>query len=746
MTQKMEIKVENQAQIKTLIVPVTGMTCAACASSVQTILDKQNGVLECAVNFANESAKIQFDTSLTSPEFLQEKLQQIGYGLILGTPEKAKEQQAILKENHFQKLKKNLIWASILTIPVVIIGMFLMEMPYANWIELALTTPVLLWFGRQFFVNALKQTRAGTANMDTLVALSTGIAFVFSLFNTLFPEFWHHQGLHAHVYYEAAAVVIVFIMLGKLLEENAKSNTSTAIKKLMGLQPKTVWVIENGEEKEIPIAEVQVSDRILIRPGDKIPVDGKVLSGNSFVDESMMSGEPLPVEKSKGSKVFSGTVNQQGSFKFIAEKVGDETFLAQIIQLVQEAQGSKAPVQKLVDKIASIFVPIVIIVAVLTFIMWMIFGGENALTHALLTSVSVLVIACPCALGLATPTAIMVGVGKGAENGILIKDAESLEIAHNVNAIILDKTGTITEGKPSVSDFIWLNESRNETNKSILLSLESLSSHPLAEAVTQHLKAEGVKPLTINTFENVVGKGIRANFDGVKYFVGSPKWIESFVLGIDKQTIISLEKQGKTVVLFANEKEILAIIAIADKIKSTSESAIQQLQNEGIEVFMLTGDNILTAQKVAEEVGIKNVKAGLMPNDKAEFIKQLQKEGKVIAMVGDGINDSQALAQADISIAMGKGSDIAMDVAKMTLISSDLLKIPQALKLSRQTVSTIRQNLFWAFIYNLIGIPLAAGLLYPFNGFLLNPMIAGAAMALSSVSVVSNSIRLKYRH
>lgn len=746
MTQKMESKVENQAQIKTLIVPVTGMTCAACASSVQTILDKQNGVLECAVNFANESAKIQFDTSLTSPEFLQQKLQQIGYGLILGTPEKAKEQQAILKENQHQKLKQNLIWATILTIPVVIIGMFFMEMPYANWIELALTTPVLLWFGRQFFVNALKQTRAGTANMDTLVALSTGIAFIFSLYNTLFPEFWHHRGLHAHVYYEAAAVVIVFIMLGKLLEENAKSNTSTAIKKLMGLQPKTVWVIENGEEKEIPIAEVQVSDRILIRPGDKIPVDGKVLSGNSFVDESMMSGEPLPVEKSKGSKVFSGTVNQQGSFKFIAEKVGDETFLAQIIQLVQEAQGSKAPVQKLVDKIASIFVPIVIIIAMLTFVIWMIFGGENALTHALLTSVSVLVIACPCALGLATPTAIMVGVGKGAENGILIKDAESLEIAHNVNAIILDKTGTITEGKPSVSDLIWLNKPENETYKSILLSLESLSSHPLAEAVTQHLKAEGVKSLTINTFENVVGKGIRANFEGLNYFVGSPKWIESITINLDSEAIISLEKQGKTVVVFANEKEILAIIAITDKIKSTSNIAIQELQEAGIEVFMLTGDNILTAQKVADEVGIKNVKASLMPNDKAEFIKQLQKEGKVVAMVGDGINDSQALAQADISIAMGKGSDIAMDVAKMTLISSDLLKIPQALKLSRQTVSTIRQNLFWAFIYNLIGIPLAAGLLYPFNGFLLNPMIAGAAMALSSVSVVSNSIRLKYRH
>lgn len=734
----------NQPNIKTLVIPVTGMTCAACANSVENILHKQKGVVDSAVNFANESAKIQFDTSLTSPEVLQGKLQEIGYGLILGSPEEAKAQQAILKENSYQQLKKNLIWASILTVPVVIIGMFLMDMPYANWIELAFTTPVLLWFGRQFFINAFKQTRAGSANMDTLVALSTGIAFIFSLYNTLFPEFWHHRGLHAHVYYEASAVVIVFVMLGKLLEENAKSNTSTSIKKLMGLQPKTVWVIDNGEEKEIPIAEVQVSDRILIRPGDKIPVDGKVLSGNSFVDESMMSGEPLPVEKSKGAKVFAGTVNQQGSFKFIAEKVGDTTFLAQIIQLVQEAQGSKAPVQKLVDKIAGIFVPIVLGIAILTFTVWMIFGGENALTHALLTSVSVLVIACPCALGLATPTAIMVGVGKGAENGILIKDAESLEIAHQVNAIILDKTGTITEGKTSVSDVIWTKEAEQGHLKPILLALESLSTHPLAEAVTQHLKADGVKSTNLSAFENVVGKGVKAKVEDSLYYVGSPNWIASIIPNLNTHRIIDLETQGKTVIVFADDKEVFALIAITDKIKTTSATAIKQLQTEGIEVFMLTGDNLLTAQKVATEVGITQVKASLLPNDKAEFIKQLQKKGKVVAMVGDGINDSQALAQADISIAMGKGSDIAMDVAKMTIISSDLVKIPQAITLSRQTVLTIRQNLFWAFIYNLIGIPLAAGVLYPYNGFLLNPMIAGAAMALSSVSVVSNSIRLKY--
>lgn len=725
-----------------MTVPVIGMTCAACASSVENVLSKQEGVLECAVNFANESAQIAFDPYQTTPENLKKSLQAVGYDLILDT-ENASTQQAEIKTNHYQSLKKRVFWASVLTLPVVIIGMFFMDMPYANLIMLVLTTPVLSVFGRSFFVNAWKQARYRKANMDTLVALSTGIAYLFSLFNTLNPDFWHSRGLHAHVYYEAAAVVIVFIMLGKLLEERAKANTSSAIKKLMGLQPRTVWVIENGEEREISISDVRVGDRIIVKPGDKIAVDGKVLSGTSFVDESMISGEPIPVEKSKGNKVYAGTVNQQGSFRFLAEKVGSETLLAQIISMVQHAQGSKAPIQKLTDKIAGIFVPVVISIALVTLLVWILLGGDNATTQGLLAAVTVLVIACPCALGLATPTAIMVGVGKGAENGILIKDAESLELAHRINAVVLDKTGTITEGKPTVSNSIWTIES--PLLKEIAYSIESQSSHPLAEAVVKHMKLEEVKTVPVQHFESITGKGIKALVESETYYMGSPVWMNELGILSHDLPIIQWQSEAKTVIVFANKQQILAVFGITDPIKSTSLQAVESLQSAVIEVFMLTGDNVFTAQKVAGSVGIQHFKAQVLPSDKAAFVAELQQQGKIVAMVGDGINDSHALAQADVSIAMGKGSDIAMDVAKMTLISSDLKKIPQAIQLSKWTVAAIHQNLFWAFIYNLVGIPLAAGVLYPINGFLLNPMIAGAAMALSSVSVVANSLRLKIK-
>jgi Cu2+-exporting ATPase len=471
------------------------------------------------------------------------------------------------------------------------------------------------------------------------------------------------------------------------------------------------------------------------------------MKGVSFVDESMISGEPIAVEKSLGEKVFAGTINQKGSFEFKAEKIGGDTVLAQIIKMVQEAQGSKPPVQKLVDKIAGIFVPVVLLIAILTFISWMLLGNESNLTHALLTSVSVLVIACPCALGLATPTAIMVGIGKGAENNILIKDAESLELAHKVDAIILDKTGTITEGKPVVSDIEWKN-TKNDFfhSRQVLYAMESLSEHPLAEAVTIHLKQEIVSSVALTNFTSITGKGVSANYNGINYYVGNKKLIEEHQINFDEMIFSKAEqwqKNAKTVVYFANETEVLACIAISDKIKSTSKEAIVKLQNKGITVYMLTGDNHQTAAAVANEVGLQHYRAEVMPSEKAAFIKELQSKGHIVAMVGDGINDSHALAQADVSIAMGKGSDIAMDVAKMTLITSDLNMIPKALELSRKTINTIKQNLFWAFIYNLIGIPLAAGLLYPYNGFLLDPMIAGAAMALSSVSVVGNSLRLK---
>jgi Cu2+-exporting ATPase len=511
----------------------------------------------------------------------------------------------------------------------------------------------------------------------------------------------------------------------------------------MGLQPKTVTIVhEGGHQMEMPIASVKVGNTLLVKPGEKIAVDGTVSSGNSFVDESMISGEPIPVEKTKNEKVFAGTINQKGSFQFVADKVGGDTVLAQIIKMVQEAQGSKAPVQKLVDKIAGIFVPIVIIIAILSFITWIILGGENGLTHGMLALVTVLVIACPCALGLATPTAIMAGVGKGAENGILIKDAESLELAKKVNAIILDKTGTITEGRPLVIDTLWLKN--DESQLPVLLSIEKQSEHPLAEAVVKHF--QNITLLPVEHFESITGFGAKAQVSEQTYFIGNAALLKANNISIDlslKNTATNWLTQANTVIYFADGKQTLAIIAIADKIKQTSIDAISQLQAAGIEVYMLTGDNPSTAKAIAKQVGIKNYKAEVLPAHKADFVKELQKQGKVVAMVGDGINDSNALAQADVSIAMGKGSDIAMDVAKMTIISSDLSKIPQAIKLSKHTVATIKQNLFWAFIYNVIGIPIAAGILYPFNGFLLNPMIAGAAMALSSISVVSNSLRLK---
>lgn len=742
---EIEVKKAANGQYKKETFPVLEMTCAACAVSVESMLKSTAGVRAASVNYANQTASVEYDTKQTKPVDLQNSVRAIGYDLVVDVEDpQAVQEEAQLK--HYEAVKQRTIWSIILSIPVVVIGMFFMDMPYGTYISMALTAPVVFYFGRNFFVNAWKQARHGKANMDTLVALSTGIAFVFSVFNTFFPEFWHSRGMHAHVYFEAAAVVIAFISLGKLLEEKAKSNTSSAIKKLMGLQPKTVKAIIDGIEQEIPIAAVKVGYKIQVRPGEKIPLDGVVVTGSSFVDESMISGEPVAVEKKAGEKVFAGTINQKGSFQFQAEKVGGDTILAQIIKMVQQAQGSKAPVQKLVDKIAGIFVPIVIGVAILTFVTWLIIGGDNAFTHALLNSITVLVIACPCALGLATPTAIMVGVGKGAENNILIKDAESLELAHKVNAVILDKTGTITEGKPVVTDLVWAVDQVDAKAKQILFTLELQSEHPLAEAVVNNLKSESITSIPINAFTSITARGVKGTVDSESYFVGNRKLIDEnkVTVSLDIANLADkLQLEAKTVVYFSNSQKVLAVIAIADKIKSTSKAAIDSLRKKGIDVYMLTGDNEQTAKAVASQVGLKHYRAEVLPSDKAEFVKELQAKGKVVAMVGDGINDSHALAQADVSIAMGKGSDIAMDVAKMTLITSDLQSIPKALNLSTKTVMGIKQNLFWAFIYNVIGIPIAAGVLYPINGFLLDPMIAGAAMALSSVSVVGNSLRLR---
>lgn len=753
--------------------PVLGMSCAACAARVDKTLNKQPGVHCAAVNYAAATATVEFDPAQTSAEALQHAVQEAGYDLIITHDEHTADEVEEANARHYRSMKRRTLFAIALAIPIAVIGMGFMDKAWAGWATWILSTPVVFGLGSTFFVNAWKQLKHRSANMDTLVASSTGVAYVFSMFNLFFPDFWLSRGIEPHVYFEAASVIIAFILLGRLLEERAKGNTSQAIRKLMGLQPKTVTLVINEETKlneelssahqenpsfrpegtilhssfkEVPIAQIQPGDLILVKPGERVAVDGTVTEGASYVDESMLSGEPLPVAKQRDAKVYAGTINQKGSFCFRAEKVGTDTLLAKIIHLVQDAQGSKAPVQKLVDKVAAIFVPTIMGIALLSFILWVTLDGENGFTHGLLALVTVLIIACPCALGLATPTAIMVGIGKGAERGILIKDAESLETAKNVNAVVLDKTGTVTEGRPVLSGLQW--KGGDDTKAAILAALEKQSEHPLAEAIVDdaRLQAAGNALPHITEFESLTGRGIKGTCGNTVYYAGNRKLMEEQHISLDKDLLDAADKweaEAQTVVWFAAGTEAQAVIGISDRIKPSSIEAIRTLQSQGIEVYLLTGDNEATAKAIAKGTGIAKYKAGVLPQDKAKFVKQLQSEGKVVAMVGDGINDSAALAQADLSIAMGSGSDIAMDVAKITLISSDLNKITEALRLSRLTVRTIRQNLFWAFIYNIIGVPIAAGVLYPVNGFLLNPMIGGAAMAFSSVSVVTNSLRLR---
>jgi Cu2+-exporting ATPase len=731
------------------IYPVTGMSCASCAARIETFVKTLPGIDNVSVNLADASMKVEFLPDKIAPEEMKKRIKLIGYDIILDET----NSQELKDEAHYQYLKKirrNTTGAAVFSIPLLIISMFFMNILYANFIMMALATPVVFWFGRRFPAGAWKQIKHGSAGMDTLVAISTGIAYLYSVVITLFPDLVQKAGVMPHVYFEASAIIITFILLGRLLEERAKSKTSSALKKLIGLQVKTVTlVLSEGELKEIPISDVNPGDTLLVRPGDKIPVDGLIISGNSFVDESMISGEPVPVEKTSNSGVFAGTINQKGSFRLRAEKTGDETLLAQIIRAVREAQGSKAPVQHLVDKIAGVFVPVVITIALLSGVVWYLSGTENALTHSLLAIVTVLIIACPCALGLATPTAIMVGIGKGADNGILIKDADSLEIAHKINAVVLDKTGTVTMGEPVINNLAWKNNLETEKYSSILYAIQKNSEHPLANPVVVYLENHEIVRSSLSVHvESLTGTGVKAVVDEKEYYIGNRRLLNEFNIIADKELEDSAGKwlkEANTVSYFTDAKQVLAVISIADKLKESSKKAVKQLQDMRIEVHMLTGDNELTARSIASEAGIDSYKAEALPQDKYDYIKQLQKQGKRVAMVGDGINDSQALAQADVSIAMGKGSDIAIDVAKMTIISSDLTKIPRAIRLSGCTVRTIKQNLFWAFIYNIIGIPVAAGLLYPFTGFLLNPMIAGAAMALSSVSVVSNSLRLRYK-
>lgn len=722
--------------------PVLDMSCAACATRVEKTLNRQPGVYHAQVNYAAATATVEYNPQECTPETLKDAIQNAGYDLVIETNAQKEKIAEDAHSRKYRQLKQRTIFSLMLSVPVAIIGMCFMDWTYANYVMWILSTPVVFWLGRDFYRNAWKQLKHRTSNMDTLVAVSTGIAYTFSLFNLFWPEFWLSRGIHPHVYFEAASVIISFILLGRLLEEKAKGNTSEAIKKLMGLQPATVTILTpEGQLKEIPVEQVQQGQRLVVKPGSRIAVDGTVYEGSSYVDESMLTGEPLPTEKIPGAKVYAGTINQKGSFSFIADKVGSETVLAHIIRMVQDAQGSKAPVQQLVDRIAAIFVPTILSIAVLSFLVWIWLDSSNGFTHGLLAAVTVTIIACPCALGLATPTAIMVGIGKGAENGILIKDAESLETARKVNAIVLDKTGTLTEGRPTVTDIS--DPLLQSPLGDVLFTLESASEHPLAQAIVQHQTRQ---LLPMEEFESLTGLGVRGKINGTYYYAGNRRLLETHHLTVSPaltEEAARLSQEAKTVIWLADSQQALGLVAIADRIKPTSKEAVRQLQKMGISTYMLTGDNPETAQRIAAQCGITHFQAEVLPQQKAQFIKDLQKEGKIVAMVGDGINDSAALAQADLSIAMGKGSDIAMDVAKMTLISSDLNKITDAIRLSQATVRTIRENLFWAFIYNLIGIPVAAGILYPINGFLLNPMIAGAAMAMSSVSVVSNSLRLK---
>ncbi|WP_205860406.1 heavy metal translocating P-type ATPase [Polaribacter sp. 11A2H] len=726
---------------------VSGMTCASCAISIETYLKPQKGILEVAVNYPNQSVTIKYDENTISLETISKKVKEIGFKLITGNRKDTKKEFEILEKKRLISLKRKLIFAAIFSVPIFIMSMFLMgKIPYENWIMMLLALPVLFYSGSEFYTIAWKRLKKFSTNMDTLVALSTGIAFLFSVFNTINPQYFLSKGLVPHVYFESAVIIITLILLGRFFEEKAKSKTSSAIKKLMGLQPKKVTAIRNGEEKVITYDEILKGELIILKPGDKIPVDGKVKKGISFIDESMISGEPIPVEKIKGSKVFAGTINQKGSLRIIANKIGDETLLSQIIKLVEEAQSSKPTIQKMADKIAGIFVPVVISLALITAVLWYFLGPEPSLTYALLAPITVLIIACPCALGLATPTALMVGIGKGAQQGILIKDAQALETAYKIDTLILDKTGTITEGKPKVTDLIWDKNTSSTELQKVVLAIETQSEHPIAEAIVAYLKELDTKSVAIDSFLSITGLGAEAKFNEELYYIGNESLMlqKDITIPIDLNTKANeLKIEAKTVVYVAHQNNVVGIIAVADKVKETTLAAIQKLQQMGIDIYMLTGDNEQTAKAISNKVGIKKYKANVMPADKGAFVKELQAQGKIVAMAGDGINDSHALAQANVGIAMGSGTDIAMESAGITLMHSDLKQISKAILLSKETMKTIKQNLFWAFIYNIIAIPIAAGALYPINGFLLNPMIAGAAMSMSSISVLSNSLRLK---
>jgi P-type Cu+ transporter len=760
-------------------VPIKGMHCASCALVIEKTLLKTEGVKEAKVNYGTEKASIEYDKEMVSLTKMSDLIKPYGYEFIESEPpqgtvvqipgiaspalqktDPAKQQKLIELEDQKSKVQ--------FVLPIAIMVFILMmweiaaknisRVPYFfiphelySIILLVISTVVLFWIGRPFLAGIGKFIRYRAASMDTLVGIGTLTAYLYSTFIVLFPQLRVALRFPESNYFDVTIIVIGFVFFGKYLEARSKLKTGEAIEKLINLQAKTALVEREGLEIEVPIEQVLINEIIIVKPGGKIPVDGEIIDGRSSIDESMVTGESIPADKEKGDKVIGGTINKQGRFKFVATKIGSDTLLANIIRMVEEAQGSRAPIQRAADRVSGIFVPVVLGIAAATLVAWLAAGSQfmpfsYALTYGLLNFVGVLVIACPCALGLATPTAIIVGVGKGAQNGILIKNAESLEKLHKINTIVVDKTGTITKGKPEVTDIILADPAGDGPNQvlSLIASLEKNSEHPLAVAVVERANEEKVEFSKVDDFEIIEGKGLKGTIDGVQYHAGNLRLMEELNIGYDYELINNLAKQGKTPVLFANNKEIIATIAIADTIKDSSVEAVKQLHKLGIKVVMLTGDNINTAKFIAEQVKIDRVFAEVLPQDKANKVKELQSQGFVVAMAGDGINDAPALAQSDVGIAMGTGTDVAIESADIILLAGDISKIPKAVKLSKQTMAVIKQNLFWAFIYNTVGIPLAAGVFFPFFGLLLNPAFAGLAMALSSVSVVTNSLRLRF--
>jgi len=751
---------KSNSVIDTTTLKLEGMSCAGCANAIEKAINGVAGVEQCEVNFAAEQATVQFNPEQTDLETIQGAVEDAGYGASVYSQQDmmagSGDAEIVAREAESKDLKRKIVVGGVISIILIVGSLPMMtglEIPvipawlHNPWLQFLLTTPVQFWCGYPFYRNAWKAFKHRAATMDTLIVLGTSAAYFYSLFATLFADFLRRQGLQPQVYYESAAVIITLILLGRFMENRARGQTSEAIRKLIGLQARSARVIRDGETKDIPIQQVQIDDIIQVRPGEKIPVDGEVIEGSSSIDESMVTGESIPVQKSPGEEVVGATINKTGSFKFRATRIGQDTVLSQIVQLVQQAQGSKAPIQNLADQVTGWFVPAVIAIALTTFILWFNLMGNPTL--ALINMVAVLIIACPCALGLATPTSVMVGTGKGAENGILIKSAESLEAAHKLNTIVLDKTGTLTAGKPEVTDFVTTlgTQNQNELKLLRLIALvEHQSEHPLAEAVVDYAKSQGVSLQgEVEDFQAVTGSGVQAIVSDHKVQIGTARWFQE--LGIDTNPLADKAKQweadGKTVIWVAVDEALDGILGLADTLKPSSADSVKSLRNLGLEVVMITGDNEETANAIAQQVGIPRVMSQVRPDQKAEHIVALQQEGKQVAMVGDGINDAPALAQADIGIAIGTGTDIAITTSDITLISGDLQGIVTAIQLSRATMNNIRQNLFFAFVYNVAGIPIAAGILYPIFGWLLNPIIAGAAMAFSSVSVLTNALRLR---